>query len=140
MSYIQINIGGKLRGLKFNQGAVIIMNEISAQDPNPLTTYAMIYGGLKMNAYAKRVEFIDQIETDEIDSKGNKIIKDVPITFDTVCDWVEQLEDDVLLSVMDCFKETQIYKKTLEVKEEPKEDDKKKLITGPIALELPVDG
>ncbi len=137
MSYIQIEIGGKLRGLKFNQGALIIMKELNDLDAEPaFTGYALVYAGLKANAYVKKVEFVDTIEVEE---DGKKIKKQNPITFEMVCDWVDELPEAVLISAMDCFKETQMYKNTLEP-EEVKEDDKKKLITEPIASGSPADG
>lgn len=126
MSYIQIEIGGKLRGLKFNQGALIVMQEKSDPETTAFTGYALVYAGLKANAYVKGIEFVDK--------DGEK---ETPITFEMVCDWVDELADGVLVSVMDAFKETQSFKKHI-LKDEP-EDDKKKLTTEPIATELAVD-
>ena len=52
MSYIQINIGGKLRGLKFNQYAVIVMAQKSDLENYEATAgYAMVYAGLKAKSY-----------------------------------------------------------------------------------------
>lgn len=126
MSYIQIEIGGKLRGLKFNQGALIVMQEKSDPGTTAFTGYALTYAGLKANCYVKEIEFIDIVEG-----------KEIPITFEMVCDWVDELEDGVLVSVMDCFKETQAFKKLFP--KEVSEEDKKKLITEPIATGLVVD-
>jgi len=117
MSYI--NIQG--RGLKFNQGALIIFQSKIDQDNIGATAgYALIYAGLKSNAYVKGEEFTE--------------------TFEQVCDWVDTLSDEEILNTTNCFKETQAYKKIMpEAKEDPVEDDKKKLTTEPIASELPVD-
>lgn len=121
MSYIQIEIGGKLRGLKFNLGALILMQEKSNPDTTAYTGYALIYSGLKTNAYVKEVEFVDEVE-----ESGKK--KEIPITFEMVCDWVDELDQSVIVAVMDCFNKTELYKKNLpEVKED--EGDKKKLET-----------
>lgn len=133
MSYIQIEIGGKLRGLKFNQGALIISQmKIDQDNIAASAAYAMFYAGLKSNAYVKGVEFVDEIEED-----GKK--KEVPITFEMVCDWVDDLKEEDTLAVLNCFKETQAYKKIVS---EVSDEDKKKLevITEPIASESVVDG
>lgn len=101
MSYI--NIQGK--GLKFNQGALIIFqSKIDKDNYIGTTSYALVYAGLKSNAYVKSEEFTQ--------------------TFEEVCDWVDTLSEEEILSVINCFKETQMYKKLI-----PEEaEDKKKLV------------
>lgn len=104
MSYIQIEIGGEKRGLKFNQGALIMFQSKIDKDNYAATTgYALIYAGLKANAYVKSEEFTE--------------------TFETVCDWVDELPEQTVLDVINCFKETQAYKALIPAEEE----DKKKL-------------
>src|ERR1035437_959079 len=94
MSYIKIEIGGKDRGLKFNQGALIMFQEKVDKNNYAATTgYALIYAGLMANAYAKSEE--------------------VDFTFENVCDWTDELKPEVVLAVINCFKETQIYKSLL---------------------------
>ncbi len=101
MSYIQIEIGGKLRGLKFNQYAhIIIQEKIDPVHPSASVNSALIYGGLKGNCYVKGEE--------------------PDFTFADVCDWVEDLSEDVLLSVYNIYMNTTAWKKMKEV------DDKKK--------------
>lgn len=61
MSYIQIEIGGKARGLKFNQYAMVTFyKHVDLKDYDASSVYAMIYGGLKANCYVKREEFVDE--------------------------------------------------------------------------------
>ena len=106
MSYIKIEIGGRERGLKFNQGALIMFQEkIEINNYAATTGYALIWAGLKANAYVKGEEFTEN--------------------FETVCDWVDELPEADVLRVIDCFKETQAYKKLLP--EQPEQEDKKKL-------------
>jgi len=91
MSYIQIEIGGKLRGLKFLQHAVITMSKYVDIDNYAATSgYAMVYGGLKCNNYVKRVE-------DDF-------------TFEQVCEWVDLLSREDLIKIHEVFAETQLYK------------------------------
>lgn len=130
MSYIQIEIGGKLRGLKFNQGALMLMNEKQPEGTLSFTSCAMIYAGLFTNCYVKSVEFVDK--------DGDK---ETPITFEMVCDWVEELEESTIIDVMTCFQQINAFKKTLKKEEPESEEDKKKLeaTTEPIVTESPVD-
>lgn len=103
MSYIKINIGGAERGLKFNQGALIIFQgKIDPENIEGTTGYALIWAGLKSNAYVKGEEFTEK--------------------FETVCDWVDELPEQTILEVVKTFQETQAYKSIL-----PEEKDKKKL-------------
>lgn len=101
MSYIKINIGGQDRGLKFNQGALVtFQTKIDPDNIAGTTGYALIWAGLKANAYVKGEEFTE--------------------TFETVCDWVDELPEGVILEVVKTFQETQMYQKMLP-------DNKKKL-------------
>jgi hypothetical protein len=106
MSYIKINIGGKERGLKFNQGALItFQSKIDPENIAATTGYALVWAGLKANAYVKGEEFTE--------------------TFETVCDWVDELPEETILEVIKTFQETQAYQKLI-----PEEKGKKKLVTG----------
>jgi len=109
MSYIQIEIGGKPRGLKFNQYAVITMAKYADLENYEATAgYAMVYGGLKANLFVKRQE--------------------ADFTFEDVCDWVDALPQEDLLKVYEVFAETQAYKNLIEKgKEKEEEVTKKKL-------------
>lgn len=101
MSYIQIELGGKPRGLKFNQLAIQTylknvdwQNQIEAGE-----VYAMFYGGLIGNCYVKR--------------------EDPDFTFEQVTDWVDTLYltkegKEGIKKVSDVMTETEQYKVVLE--------------------------
>ena len=94
MSYIKINIGGKDRGLKFNQGALVtFQGKIDPDNVAGTTGYALIWAGLKANCYVKGEEFTE--------------------TFETVCDWVDELPEEVIMDVVKTFQETQAYQKLI---------------------------
>lgn len=106
MSYIQLELGGKARGLKFNQMAVITMtNYLDFQNLAATYGYALIYAGLVANCYVKREE--------------------PDFTFEQVCDWVETLTPEQLTEVRTVFESTQTFK-TLQESQEPKEEMTKK--------------
>lgn len=109
MSYIQIDIGGKPRGLKFNQGAFLWMQgkmlSMDSEDAKAYGAYILVYSGLKGNAIVK--------------------CEEVDFTFEQVSEWVDGLNDDVLLQVMAVFNETQKFKELLP-KDTGNETDKKK--------------
>lgn len=110
MSYCKINIGGKERGLKFNQMAIMIYQQ-KVDNDNLLATsgYALIYAGLKANYYVKGEE--------------------VDFTFENVCDWTDELDADTINIVVDAFKETQAYKNGVAYQaDEKKGKSKKKLV------------
>lgn len=106
MSYIQIEIGGKLRGLKFNQMAITIMaQEIDHKYYAATYYYAMCFGGLCANVYAKGEE------------------RD--FTYEDVQDWVEKVSKDTLEKVRAVLENTEKYKELLPTEEVV--PDKKKL-------------
>lgn len=108
MSYIQINLGGQLRGLKFNQLAIEVISTHNDTQTNSGFLYAMIYGGLKGNSYVKREE--------------------VTYTFEDVCDWVDVMEDkeNVITKVTACLTETQIWRELVAKGQEVIEGEGKK--------------
>lgn len=107
MSYCNITIGGKERGLKFNQMAILIYQQKVDNDNIVATSgYALIYAGLKANCYVKGHE--------------------ADFSFENVCDWVDNLDADTLNIVIDCFKETQAYKDGVAFKEDEKKSKSKK--------------
>lgn len=129
MNYIQIEFLGKLRGLKFNQGALIEYRDKADFNSHQATAaYAMFWAGLKANAYVKGEEF-----TKEVDGK------EVLITFEDVCDEVDNLSDEVVLSVLNAFQSSKSYLKLVQVKEEDEVEKKSELITEPNAISLPED-
>jgi hypothetical protein len=116
MSYIAIEIGGKTRGLKFNELAVRKYSEIVMQDvANGLTNeadiatngiFGMFWGGLIGNAYVKR--------------------EPIDFTFENVCDWVEVLSNEVIKQVSDVFIECNKFKELLDNVKSANEGLKKK--------------
>lgn len=107
MSYIKLELGGKDRGLKFNQLALEIMSGYASATVTTANVYAMFYGGLRGNSYVKREE--------------------PDYTFEEVCDWVDLLyaekKTDIIKQVEQVLTETQVYKSLIEVK---KDDPPKK--------------
>lgn len=94
MSYVQVEIGGKLRGLKFNQMADVEYLVKVGKNTNPVaSTYAMVWAGLISNCYAKAEE--------------------VDFTFEQVCDWCEKVTDADFIKILDCYKETKAFLKDI---------------------------
>lgn len=95
MNYIQIEIGGKLRGWKVNQMTIEIWSKLMNNDAfGASTTYGAVYGGLIANCYVKQEE--------------------PDFTFENVCEWVDELQFNdagrkVLESVKKVFEESQQY-------------------------------
>jgi hypothetical protein len=108
MSYLQIDLGGKMRGLKFNQLAIEIISTYNDLESNTSFLYAMIYGGLRGNTYVKREE--------------------ADYTFEEVCDWVDAMEnkEEIVAKVTATLTETNIWQ-TLVKQGQKLEDDKKKV-------------
>ncbi len=134
MSYIQIEIGplkkdeknvdipgSNLRGLKFNQYAHILVQEkIDADHPEASINSALIYGGLKGNCFAKGVE--------------------PDFTFEDVCDWIENLNEDVILSVYNVYMNTTAFIKAKQAQEDKKKADQLlKESTEPNVIESPAE-
>lgn len=94
MSYIQITLGGEKKGLKFNQLALEVIAGLTDFTSNTSTVYATIYGGLRGNSYVKQQE--------------------VDYTFEQVCDWVDEANEDELKAACDMLAETTVWKKALE--------------------------
>lgn len=103
MSYIQVEILGKLRGLKFNQGALMTFKDkTDLSNEQGTIMYALFWAGLKACAHAKEVE-LTRTEGD----------KEVPVTFEDVCDAVDLLSVEVQTSVWECFRESVVYQTKL---------------------------
>jgi len=108
MSYIQIEIGGKLRGLKFNQGALITISELTGETvQNSKAGYAVIFAGLDANCFVKREQ--------------------PDFTLEDVCDWVDDLPESVVMEVIECFTKSKEYQKRV-----PSDDVKKNQFQEPI--------
>lgn len=122
MSYIQIEIGGELRGWKVNQMTIELWSKMINEDAfNSSSNYGAVYAGLIANCEAKRI--------------------DPDFTYEQVCDWVDELNlTEKGLAVLDKIKEqfeaSQYYIKLVEkieaelasVKQELKQKPKKKAV------------
>lgn len=115
MNYIQVELGGQLRGWKVNQMTIEIWSKLLNQDAfNSSSNYGAVYGGLVANCEAKRIE--------------------PDFTFEQVCDWVDELNliDTgvvVMQQIKEAFEESQYFIKIIEklnVALVTKEPDKKK--------------
>lgn len=100
MSYIQVEIGGKLRGLKFNNFGLEQMYKALEGNSVIAFSYALIWGGLEGNRYVKREE--------------------ADYSFENVCDWVDALpaKTQTIESVTKVMTETQNYKDLIKAGEE----------------------
>lgn len=107
MSYTQITIGGKERGLKFNQLAIELIAKYNSTDTASAFIYALFYGGLMGNLYVKREE--------------------ADFTFEQVCDWVDEMpnKNESITKATDALTGTQIWKDLVKAGEEISEEKKK---------------
>ena len=106
MSYTVIELGGKMRGLKFNRMAMIILAQKSDLNNYAASAnYACVYAGLRANNYAKSLE-------DDF-------------TFEQVCDWVDGMSQADIKKVDEALNEATAYRELLDNSKEV--TDKKKL-------------
>ena len=106
-NYIQIEIGGLQRGLKFNQMADTEYRVKVGDQTNPIAhTYSLVWAGLITNCFVKCEEFVNKVEK-VID--GKNVIVDVPITFEDVCEWCEKVSDDDFMKVLESYKSTKAF-------------------------------
>lgn len=137
MSYIQIEIGGKLRGIKFSQGTTILLQDSPVMDMDEAERKAfgvqyIIWAGLKTNCAIKGERLT---KTVEVDGKPTE----VKVTTEDVFEWVEKLTPEVITEVVDLYAEVNAFKEKLP---QPVEDGEKKsslTIIEPIATELQGD-
>lgn len=84
MNYVQVELGGKLRGLKFNQGAHAEIQAMYKVGMKAIqVSYIVVYGGLLGNCFVK------QIEPD--------------FTFEEVCDWCDKLTVEQANAITDAY-------------------------------------
>jgi len=114
MNYIQIEIGGKLRGWKVNQMTLELWSKKTSGDAElSSSNYAAVFAGLVANCYVKGEE--------------------PDFTFENVCDWVDAIEGtETIEFIKKTFEESQVYINTLKRLENllrsSKEPDKKKIV------------
>lgn len=103
MAYIEIDIGGQKRGLKFNQMTDVEFKVKLGKSTNDAAyTYAMVWAALISNCFVKGIE--------------------VDFSFEDVCDWCEKISDD------DFYKILEAYKSTKEFLKDIPDDIKKKVV------------
>ncbi len=126
MSYIQIEIGGKLRGLKFNTGTNILLRskvkDYSDDEKEAFGAYCVIWAALVCNCKIKN--------------------EPVDFTFEDVCEWADALKNDVYIQLIKMQSEANEYRKNIEEEsDERTEEEKKKMteITQSTVTELPVE-
>lgn len=112
MSYIKIELGGKERGLKFNQLAKEIMQSKGNPASYTQNIYSLFYGGLRGNSFVKEEE--------------------PDYTFENVCDWVDEIflkpdASDIFKQVGNVFTSTQFYQKIIADNQKAEEEEKKRL-------------
>lgn len=106
MNYKQMEIGGKPRGLKFNQMTVVVMTQYLDFNNSAATyPYALVYAALYANCYVKREE--------------------PDFDFEKVCEWVDAMKMDDVIEIRDIFESTQAFKNLIP-QSEPKEEMTKK--------------
>lgn len=89
--YIQVELGGALRGLKFNNKALIVLSkELDYDEIEGSFAYCLVYAGLIANAFVKRQEFTE--------------------SFETVCDWVDSMNPADLMKIKEAFEQAQPFK------------------------------
>lgn len=104
MNYLQIEIGGKPRGLKFTQATYAeMLGRLGESTNNYFGFYCIVWGALKINC---------EIKNEPLD-----------FTFENVCDWCDIMSDEDALKINEAYQSTLEYIKS--VKKE--QDDKKKL-------------
>lgn len=106
MSYCKLNLGGKERGLKFNQMAIVLMHRYVDAEAHEVTSVpAIIYAGLRANDYVKRTE--------------------PDYTFEEVVDWCETLGEDDLNKAVAALTEAEAYKRLIPSEESVEKKSRK---------------
>ena len=104
MSYIQVTLGDKPRGLKFNILALKLFNDtVDYNRFNETANYAMVYAGLYANCFVKREE--------------------PDFTFEDVVEWVDQLSQKEVDDISLVMASLDAFKKMLPQSEEPAKEE-----------------
>ena len=110
MSYIEIEIGGKKRGLKFSQGTLMLfkdsIKDYTDEDVLIFSPFRIVWAALKANCIVKG-ELVD-------------------FTFENVYDWVEKLSEEDLQIILSAFNESVGFNKNDNVEDEKKKKEKVK--------------
>lgn len=116
---MQIEMFGQTYGLKFNQGTLMIARKyIDQKEADASSVYAIVYAALKSNAIVKRQDFTRIVDG-----------KQVEVTFEDVCDEVDNLSEETLTGIVKAFNESDIGRKL--IKENENDEKKSQLTTIP---------
>lgn len=106
MSYIQIEIGGRLRGVKFSQGTnILLQDRVLLMDEDERKAFGVpviVWAGLKTNCVIKGERFTKTIVP--LDNLTDNE-KEVPVTFEDVCEWCEKLAPEITLDIVNLYSE-----------------------------------
>src|SRR6187549_169419 len=98
MSYIQVEIGGRQRGIKFSQGTnVLLQDRLGEQDESVRKAFAVafiVWAGLKTNCVIKGERFTKTVD-------GVEVAAD----FEDVCEWVEKLDEVTSMNIVNLYTE-----------------------------------
>jgi hypothetical protein len=126
MSYLQIEIGGKLRGMKFSQGTNILLRDkvkdYSDAEKEAFGGYCIIWAALKANCVIKG-EAAD-------------------FTFEDVCDWCDKLSVEDYTKIIKLQTEVNAVVDAIEpLPDNSTEEEKKNVeeVISPIVTDLPAD-
>ena len=96
MNSLEIEIGGKKRYLKFNLATLeLLTRKVNPHSPDTTTGYILIYAALSAGAHVQQQDLLDEAGA--------------LLTFETCCDWVDELGEPVIESVLTAFKSSSIY-------------------------------
>jgi hypothetical protein len=99
--FIEIEMGGELRQLKFNMvGVNAALQTIDYSNYLASANYAYIWGGLIGHHYS-------------IHRNTDKF----HLEFAVVCDWVDELNDEQMAAINECLLNASAYKKVLQATE-----------------------
>ena len=98
MSYIQVEIGGRQRGIKFSQGTnVLLQDRLGEQDESVRKAFAVafiVWAGLKTNCVIKGERFTKTVDGVEVGAD-----------FEDVCEWVEKLDEVTSMNIVNLYTE-----------------------------------
>jgi len=105
MSYLQIEIGGRERGIKFSQGTnILLQDRVLLMDDEERKAFGVpiiIWAGLKTNCVIKGERFTKSVE--DKDKPGK--FREEPSTFEDVCEWCESLSEQIKLDIVNLYSE-----------------------------------
>lgn len=131
MSYIQIEIGGRKRGIKFSQGTnILLQDKLTDMDKSERKAFGVqyiVWAGLKTNCIIKGERLTKDVEGTE-----------VPATIEDVFEWVEKLPQEVILDIVNLYTEVNAAVSAAEPAATADTEEKKNLTTQPPVIESDV--